>query len=280
MQSRKKHVLFIGLGVGNLARPLYRYLREHPDLYIPKKPLNFFSEVETYARGLAWYEKNFAFKKPNQKCGELNFSYLQNLQGPKLIAGAYPEAKLFVVIDNPITAFKLNYLEALESEEIDFGCSPADFIEMYPEVLNRCRFGKYLTQYLSYYSSIDLLVVFASEVNQNPLAVTKSLFRFLGVNDGFVPLVLSHLETEEEEDPKKIGLFKKIKNFLTKNTKLKYRNWRREKQTTEPLDFILEQTKKVELGEELEIFLKGYFKRDVEVLSALLHRDLNDEWKI
>jgi len=278
MRNRKKHVSFIGLGVGNLAVPLYRYVREHPDLYIPKRPLNFFSDVETYARGLDWYEKNFALKKGNQKCGELNYSYLLNLQGPKLIAEAYPEAKLFAVIENPIIAFKLSYLEAVENEEIDTRCSPAQFIKMYPEVLGRCCFGRQLTQYLSYYSSLDLLVIFASEVDKNPLTVTKSVYRFLEVSDDFVPLVLSHLEEEEEEDIQKLGLIKRLKRFIIKNTKIKYKNWQREKQTTEPLDFILEQTKKVELSPELEVFLKDYFRKDVEILSALLHRDLSGEW--
>lgn len=280
MTNRKKYVSFIGLGVGNLAVPLYRYVREHPNLFIPKKPINFFSDVETYARGLDWYEKNFALKKDNQKCGELNYSYLLNLQGPKLIAEAYPEAKLFAVIENPITAFKLTYLEALEGEEIDFDCSPARYIKMYPEVLVRCCFGRQLTQYLSYYSSRDLLVVLASEVDKNPLAVTKSIYRFLEVSDEFVPLVLSHLEEEEKEYDKKPGLFKKISKFFIRNTKTKYKNWQREKQTNEPLDFILEQANKIEFSDELEKYLKDYFRKDVEVLSALLHRDLNAEWEI
>ena len=279
MNARRTKVSFFGLGVGGLAFYVYEYLRQHPEVYVPEEDINFFSDTKVYAKGIDWYENNFSAKE-KKKFGELSYNYLGCVSAVPLIVRTYPNAKLFAVIANPLLAIKVVYLEAKMNGDISQDMTLVMFIKQYPEILIRFCFGKYLTQYFSYYSHNDLMVFMADEFIFDPIKNLSVLYKHLEIDPNFIPLTLKHLIPEEEEDPKKRGwIVKRAIKFIFKSIKKHYTNLARRLSVpkVKPESFLLE-AEKINLSPDLEKYLKDYYRSDVAILSNLLHRNFNEEW--
>lgn len=282
MQAQRKLISFIGLGSGDIATALYDYLKSHPEAYIPNEETNFFSNINIYAKGIGWYEDHFSGHQDGQKCGELANSYLQSTPAVALMSRTYPSAKLFAVIESPLLAVRVAYVEAKRADKIQDNMSLSLFLKQYPEVLTKYCFGRQLTQYFSYYSHNDLLVLTAGEVSEDPLKAIATLYEHIGLDKKFIPLSLLHLVPEDEDEPKKRpGIIKRSIKFPFKMIKKFYKFLIRKLKTPKVLpDSVLVEARSITLSPELEAFLKDYYRQDVELLTRLLHRNFIEEWGI
>ncbi len=282
MSLQRKLISFIGLGAGNTASFLYSYISFHPEVCVLKQQTNFFNDINVYKQGITWYENNFSNCAEGKKYGELTSTYLESAQASALIARAYSTAKLLAVIDNPIIKVKVAYVEAIQSKKISPDISLSVFVKQNPEVLTRYRFGRQLTQYFTYYSHNDLLVILGSEVDEDPLKVISRVYEHLEIDKTFVPLILRHLVPIEEEDPRhRPGMIKKMFRFIYRSPKKVYNFILKKIKPIKILpDTSLMIANKIQLSPELETYLKDYYRPDIKVLSSLLHRDLNNEWVI
>ncbi len=282
MQAQRNLVSFIGLGSRTATVLLYTYIREHPATCTPKEQINFFTDAALYAKGVDWYESLYVVKKKQVVCGDLSYNYLHSGQAAQLIARTYPNAKLLAVIDDPLLCVRMEYVQARQDGVLSKNITFEQFIKQTPEVLLRSKFGRLLVPYFSYYSTRDLLILLACEVETNPLSIIKNTYEHCGLETSFVPLSLRHLVIEEEDDTKKRpGIIKRmykhikrlIKFIYTKITQVIF-------PPNVPKETILERAKRVELSPEMEKYLKDYYREDVQILSSLLHRDFNVEWSI
>lgn len=281
MQAKNNLVSFIGLGAGEVAAPLYEYLKTHPRICTPVKETRFFSNTKIHNKGIAWYEKQFGDCEVGTKYGELAGNYLRSLSTADFIARIYPDARLFAVVENPLVNVRVYYVLARRQREIPPDMSLALFIKQNPDILTRAKYGRQLTQYFGYYSPNDLLVLIADDVIEEPLKSVRKVFEHIDVDTSFVPLALKHLSLNDEEEERKVGLIKKgfkyvRKIFVKFYTKLAHII--KPPVAKEEIASVL--AKKIPLSPELEKFLKDYYRKDVQVLSSLLHRDLNAEWDI
>lgn len=280
MRLRKKTVSFIGLGSAGLAEELYSYLKVHPEVYTLKEGTNFFSNPDIFAKGINWYESGFINDTEIKKGGELSSDYISSIFASGAIAKNYPDARLFAVIDSPLLAIKTYFLAAKLKGEIFSDTSLEHFLKRNPEILERCYFGKFLAHYFSYYSHNDLFIVTADEVNNEPLKMISSLYEFLGLDNKFIPVELQFLVPEEEEDPKKRGgIIKRSFKFLPKLIKKVYKfSVSKLKTKKQRSNILLNEAKSLEMSPKLEKFLKDHYRKDVAILSELLHRNFTEEW--
>lgn len=278
MQSARRKISIIGLG-GGAAALLYSYLRNHPGIFSPSEPTHYFSDAKVFARGVNWLESQFE-EAYGRTCCELALDYLQNAQSATLIAKTLPEAKLLAVIENPILAVKMSYVEARKQKIISSQTTLAEFLKDNPNVLLSAKQGRQLTHFFGYYAPTDLLVLVADEVRDNPLKIIEHVYSYVGVDNKFVPLSLVHLVPEEEPDLKnKPGIVKR--NY--RKLKLRFIRFKRTMilrlhppTVNEELAFAV--ARKLPLSPELEAFLKDYFREDVAILSRLMHRSFTHEW--
>jgi hypothetical protein len=279
MRAARRKVSFIGIGSGLAPALFYSYLRSNPALFIPTEPINYFSDIIIFARGLNWYEGQFG-SKAGQTCGELVYDYLQNAQSAALIAANLPEAKLLAVIENPLLAVRVAYVEARKNNLIASQVSLAQFLRDNPAVLLSAKQGKQLTKYFGYYAPTDLLVITADEVRTNPLAVVKNTFEYLGVDTKFVPPQLKHLVIDEDADQKKKpGIIKRGYYKIKASIKNTYNAVAfRINPPAVAIEIAFDVARQAKLSPELEKFLKDYYREDVATLSRLLHRSLTHEW--
>jgi hypothetical protein len=205
---------------------------------------------------------------------------MQTAQSASLIASTLPEAKLIAVIEDPLLAVRVAYVEARKNKIINSSVSLTQFLKQNPDVLPTALHGKQLTQYFSYYAPTDLLVLLAEEIRQDPLGAIKQVYEHIGVDKNFIPLQLVHLVPEDEVDVKnRPGIitrnYRKLKLKIT-------RTKRAIKLRINPTDVPIEQAfavaKKVPLSPELKSYLCDYYRSDLEVLTRLMHRSMTSEW--
>jgi hypothetical protein len=281
MRAKNKLISFIGLGSNSASSLFYGYVRTHPEIFVPEQETYFFEDIKIYAKGTSWYESNFSNSVVDGKSGELALRYLERAQTAALIARIYPDAKLFVVIENPLVSVRVAYIEAQRAMKISSQISLDVFVKQNPEVLTRVLYGRQLARYFSFYSQNDLLILLAEDVRSDPIANITKVFEHIEVDTLFVPIELKHLASDDGENKHPPGVIKRTIRSIKKVVLAGYNHLRyiiNPPITQIETSAILAE--KSPMSPEIEIYLKDYFRKDVKLLSSLLHRDLNEEWGI
>jgi hypothetical protein len=192
---------------------LYHYLKQHPEIYMsPLKEPRFFSfeGEEPDFRGplpevpgrplvvtdLEAYRALFAGVSSEKAIGEVSPGYLYREKAPGRIRHYIPEAKLIAILRNPVERAYSHFLMVRKNDReplTDF----ARALEAEEErIKDNWWIGHYksmgfyheqLTRYYELFDREQIRVYLYEDFDKDPVAVTQSIFRFLEVNDSFVP---------------------------------------------------------------------------------------------
>ena len=182
---------------------LYAYLRQHPAITGPSwKEVSFFDRH--YARGEAWYRGNFpnSLRARGDLVGEASPSYLFHPLAPERVAGLVPEAKLIVLVRNPVDRAYSHYqhevalgreplsfeyavaaeYERLRGEEGRLVADPSYFSHAWWNYTYRARglYADQLERWLAVFPREQLLVVPSDDLSADPGAAYASVLAFLG----------------------------------------------------------------------------------------------------
>jgi len=183
-------------------------LRQHPDIFIPRRELHFFNLKKNFEKGIEWYEHQFKGAKSGQKIGEKAPNYLwitseaENQQARRQqhradihrsIHQYLPKAKLIVVVRDPVrraTSAINHYRRQGEMsplwaiDEILFG-QHKSIAERYGVF----DMGRYYHQLQAYYQCFDssqiMVVVFEENIARNPKRCLQEVCRFIEIDDTF-----------------------------------------------------------------------------------------------
>jgi Sulfotransferase domain len=101
---------------------LFEYLRKHPSVSGPFwKEVSFFDRH--YTRGERWYRGNFPLRG-GSIVGEASPSYVLHPLAPQRVAGVVPDARLIVLLRNPVDRAYSQY-----QHEVELGREPLSFEE-------------------------------------------------------------------------------------------------------------------------------------------------------
>lgn len=90
---------------------LHRLLSEHPRVFLPRsKELQYFSLHSN--RGPDWYADCFAQARPGQMCGDITPYYLFHPEAPRRIRELLPEARLIVLLRDPVERALAGYFHS------------------------------------------------------------------------------------------------------------------------------------------------------------------------
>jgi hypothetical protein len=197
---------------------LYHYLKQHPQVYMsPNKEPDFFAlEGRTLnfdgpdgkeatnrrirrgcATNIEEYSALFRGASDETAIGEASTWYLYSAQAPSRIKLHIPRAKLIAVLRQPVeracSAFLYlrlrgqeplsEFSQALQAEEIR-KCANWDWWWYYKDI------GYYYVQLKRYFDMFEqdqIRVYLYEDLKAEPLRVVQSVYRFLGVDNGFVP---------------------------------------------------------------------------------------------
>lgn len=178
---------------------LFHYLKQHPNIQLPKeKELFFFNKSyirTTYNKGMDWYLEQFPKKGLEQDfflTGEATAGYLVGAN-PKEVSEHFPEAKLIILIRNPINRALSHYKMNIRTNEIkDLRPIEEIFIEKMTNYKN-ALFPKYdpyiyvgiyvlhIQAWRKFYPDNQILVICSEEFFSHPNKVLNDVFAFLGL---------------------------------------------------------------------------------------------------
>lgn len=167
---------------------LWAYLRGHPQVFMPdRKELHFFVTEKNWKRGLEWYESQFQGAEGALAVGEGSVSYTRFplSQGvPARIAKVMPGVRLIYLVRHPIDRMVSQYRFNV-SQRWEKGSVGALFTN--PVYLSCSSYATQVEQYLEHFPLDRVLIVRSEDLRDSRATTVRRLFRFLGVEDSWLP---------------------------------------------------------------------------------------------
>ena len=191
---------------------LYLYLRQHPKIFMSRtKETNFFAFegealdyrgpgaefVNNSVATLESYRHVFDDAPIDAAVGEVSPLYLYSANAPKRIRARLPHVRLIAILRNPIEQAYSHYLYA-RKEAIE---PLSDFVAALDAQAQRrdahwqplfqysdfARYSTQLRRYLQYFDRDQIKLFLYEDFEADSLRVLQEIFRFIGVDDTFVP---------------------------------------------------------------------------------------------
>jgi hypothetical protein len=279
---------------------LYNYLKQHPQVYLPalKEP-HYFSQINpshrqrylrTIIRDEAAYLRLFRRAKGYKAIGEASPSYLWKADAPHRIHRAIPDAKIIILLRDPVERAYSHYLM-----DVREGLQNLPFPKALQEDWNRpekgwsvsqlyVELGLYAEQvrrYLNVFGSEQVLILTFEDLTKSALngkSVVADVLRFLGLD----PAPLPKIDTSRVEN-----------GFAAARWSLARRiagsNWaRRAGQILVPVSlganhtvkrvvyqrYFLKEQPKPPMDEQAKEWLCSIYDPDLRVLEKVLDRKL------
>jgi hypothetical protein len=176
---------YIGVGTANAGCAWWhKLLLEHPAVERPAagRGLEFFATFCTRAMtddDIAAYHAHFA-RADEQVIGEWTPDYIHQAWTPMLLQRVAPDARLLVMLSNPVERYAATVAERRRKGDRDNEPSLA-------EALARGRYAEQLRGLLDYYPRDQVLVLQFERCVKEPAAQYERTLRFLGVDPAFRP---------------------------------------------------------------------------------------------
>jgi hypothetical protein len=200
MKKRLPNFIGIGTQKGGTTT-LHRLLSNHPEVFLPKcKELHYFDL--NYNKGALWYMQHFNHNN-NIKCyGEITPHYIFHLKSPLRIKETVPDAKLIILLRDPIErtlshffhakkkGFEpLNLEEALDAEPKRMK-SQDESIRQRNSYISRSKYMGQLKRYESLFHPSQIIVQKSEDLFSNQNEIWGNILEFLSL-DRIEPTVKS-----------------------------------------------------------------------------------------
>ena len=188
---------FIGIGAEKSATTwIAQCLQEHPKICVSiPKEVNFFNKSYwflrphkewNYPKGIRWYKKHFKHCKDDQVKGEFSVHYMFDSDTAKLIKETFPKVRIICSLRNPIERAHSKYQSTVGKYGRIFK-SFEEAIKKEPEFIERGYYFKQLKPYYELFPRENILVLIYEDIQRNPVKFIQKIYRFLGVDDSFIP---------------------------------------------------------------------------------------------
>jgi len=192
---------------------LYHYLGQHPDIFMsPIKEPKFFAhdgeKIQFCGRGdqealhdvitdFDSYKALFDGVKSEKAIGEASAEYLYSPRAPERIRYYIPDAKLIVILRNPVERayssfifMRQHWREICETFEEALACEEERKRDQWEFIWHYKAVGKYVEQLQRYFMLFpreQLQVHLFEDLQQDPNKVVRDCLHFLEVDDTFIP---------------------------------------------------------------------------------------------
>jgi hypothetical protein len=276
---------FIGIGGQKCATSwIFKCLSEHPEVCVcSSKETHFFCDDKKFAQGLEFYQQHFDHCSGSQAVGEFSSAYLGSKQAPERIQNVFPDVKLIVSLRQPVDRAFSHYLHLKSKRMIEPDETIAEAIKKYPEVVEYGMYGKCLERYLDTFPAEQILIVWYDDLQKDPINFIKKIYKFLSVDENFVPKIINQKYHTAEVRASKI--YRKINKtyiqlrqhalgrLLIKILKITGIN-------SYNINNLIQknQPPKPEISAEDRGYLQAIFDADIEKLEKLISQDLSN-WR-
>jgi hypothetical protein len=269
---------------------LFEYLRACPGVYMcPVKEPHFFSpdavkSPGTHQRVVDWdaYVRLFAGGNGEIAIGEASPSYLWDRQSPRLIREKIPDAKIIIVLRDPVDRAYSHYLA-----DVRFGWQGMPFLEALQADAHQAQkgwgishlyleLGEYSEQvarYLETFSQDAVRVLLSDDLRQDTYRCVSEVLEFLGVPEaeGFVGSQVHNTFAGPRGPLARFAIQNAaVREAARRCVPAALRAWIR--------DTVLLKSTKPPMSSEARVFLEAYYRADMRRLESLLGRRLPWRW--
>ncbi|MBL4652579.1 MAG: sulfotransferase domain-containing protein [Flavobacteriales bacterium] len=295
--SVTKQIDFIGIGAAKSGSSwLNNILLQHPQIEIPtRKELTFFNRLDisgivnkNFDNKLDYYLQFWDFNLDKTR-GEFSPQYLSDVEAPKRIKEHFPNAKLIVILRNPVHR-ALSHLEydqhfnAVISKEI----AVEDAFKKHNYLLTAGLYANHLKRWFDVFAKEQIKIIIFEEAVENPKQASTDLFKFLGVTTT-KNLDFSAINERKEIKSSTISKLLKVPGKIDKKLE-KLDSWKKVKQSgfynslidakTYLVDKNAQKREKSEFTPEVYSTLNEYYKEPKLELEKLLDIELGSFWKL
>jgi len=262
---------------------LHELLRMQSSLCFPEnKELHFFDKRNPdLGISVEEYMNLFSGCSADVLCGEATPDYLSTEGCDEFIYNVAPEAKLIIILRDPVERTWSHYLFSVlhKVEDLDFKSAlnaeaerlkiKSDHTDIFFSYLQRSRYVEHLTRFESLFGGDQLKVLFFEDLVQDPQRVLLDLLNFLGVPSADELIDLPHLNKMsnlyEESVPKQ-----PVKKTSRLNRLLTRFMGKPEHET----QYKKVERKKEEMAASDRVYLEAYFSEHNAKLETWLGRPL------
>jgi len=268
---------------------LYHYLNEHPEISMSsQKEPDYFSDADIQNEGM-YYGKNridtikkyhslFDDNSESKLKGEGSVSYLFYKNVPQKIKTYNPEAKIIIMLRDPIdrafSHYLMDYRLGLVSDSfediIDQKSVHKDAKLFYQQYIELSEYANQVKRYLDVFNEQDILFIEYEDLKMDVLGIVKKTYLFLGVNKVYEPDVNKKHNTytmPKNSVIRFIYSFVILRNILSfffpKNLVNRIRA------------ALFKNDKKPVLLDETRNRLKRFFTKDINALGEMLNKDFS-----
>ena len=265
---------FIVIGAPKCASSsIDQYLRQHPDIFMPRKSPNYFC-IEEAIRVIKTeidYINLFSECPDGKIGGEVSEAYYATPGAAQRIKSFNPNVKIICSIRNPADRAFSGYLNNLKSGAtslpVDSAFGPN---QRWVELGN---YNAYLKDYYNSFGHDQILVTNFDHLRKDAQSFCENIFRFLGVN----PLV--SVNTSEVHNPAMVPRFSTVNRIL--RTPLKWKLKKYAPQVIRDLWVNIQKLNTQEIPdfpEEIRQSLVDFYRPGILELEEVTGLDLS-EWK-
>jgi len=271
---------------------LYKYLEDHPKVFMSKpKEVNYFSSAELKKQGLYYqdhkvetaqdYELLFRGADTEKVVGEASVSYLFYEKVPEKIQEYAPDAKILILLRNPIDRAHSHYLMdsrlgycKLGFDDIVFRrfTDPSRGELHYQQVVELGLYAKQVARYVAAFGTKNVKIYLMEDLLGATQATVSDLYQFMGVD---------HIRSESKlEHHNGFSMPKNaLAEFVYSNSTIRslakrapgiLRNFAQAS--------LFKTAEKPKMSREAYSQLRAIFLDDICKLEQLIDRDLSD-WK-
>jgi hypothetical protein len=277
-------------------------LEEHPDVYLTPGETPYFQDPDYLETNIIDFEKLFDKAHNYRLVGIKRPDYLAKDECPARIKKHIPDAKLIVILRNPVSRAIAAYYHYIKG-----GFAPLrTFNEGMKEILNGnlkhefprtdeiVEYGfyfKHLQKYFAHFDKQQIHIILLDDLKKDNLNIISQLYDFLGIDSGFMPqkslnkkpqkviysidglkLVSRVNQLNYSYSSDKMRLYPKNKTLIGK-VRLKAMNG-----ITNFLASRIYVNTKPQANQELKQKLYNIYEQDIVQLEQLIKRDLSI-WK-
>lgn len=254
---------FLGIGAQRGATTwLFECLQAHPEIFVPaKKEVHFFDE--NYESGWNWYLDHFSEAGPSQIIGEITPNYLDTHHAAKRMATDCPDARLFVVLREPVSRAISSYQllgHRFTERNFNEACQPGKYL------VELGLYAKHLRRFLQHFAREQLKIMLFDDIKSRPNVVLGELCQHLGVRE---------IEAPPKNNQVNTTVFPALQRRLQSCGLGALASWAKASPLSGMLRRIAARQKRRDSEDIDRKQIHSYFREDILDLQNLIDRDLS-----